>query len=102
LVLIGYQGNVRTLKLLLMSCRVMSRGIGTIVLHQLMREAKEIGSRFLAHFVRTDRNRQMFITYRFAGFREAGYDGRVLLLEHDLADIPPPPPYVRIVQACGT
>ena len=98
LVLIGYQGNVRTLKLLLMSCRVMSRGIGTIVLHQLMREAKDMGARFLAHFVRTDRNRQMFITYRFAGFREAGYDGHVLVLEHDLAYIPPTPSYLHLLR----
>ncbi|MGH9348308.1 MAG: HAD-IIIC family phosphatase [Vicinamibacterales bacterium] len=102
LALVACRRDVRVLELLLMSCRVMSRGIGTVVLHHLMRDAKRAGARFLAHFVRTDRNRQMLVTYRFAGFRDVGYDGRVLVLEHDLESIPPQPPYVRAVQTCPT
>src|SRR3954447_11891457 len=46
---------------IMLSTRPFSFPIDTIVLHQLMREAKHAGARFLAHFVRTDRNRQMFI-----------------------------------------
>lgn len=99
LALLGDEGDVRVLKLLLMSCRVLSRGIGTIVLHHLMRDAKAAGARLRAHFVATDRNRQMFITYRFAGFRDVGVDGQVQLLEHDLVEVPAVPAYVRLVLA---
>jgi FkbH-like protein len=98
LALVGHEDAVRTLKLLLVSCRVLARGIGTIVLHQLMREAKTAGALFRAHFVRTDRNRLMLVTYRLGGFREVGYDGDVQLLEHDLLQIPPAPAYVHVLR----
>ena len=50
-----------------MSCRVMSKGVGTIMIHHVLRMAKEAGVRLRAEFVSNDRNRQMLITYRFAG-----------------------------------
>jgi FkbH-like protein len=85
------------LRLLLMSCRVMSRGIGGIVLHHLMRQAKASNVRFTADLIQTDRNRVMLVTFRFAGFREIRRDGKYLLLEHDLAAIPLAPSYVAVV-----
>jgi FkbH-like protein len=60
--------EVWQLKLLLMSCRVMSRGVGTVLLNHVMRLAQEAGARLEAEFVPTDRNRVMYVTYRFAGF----------------------------------
>ncbi|HEX4955007.1 MAG TPA: HAD-IIIC family phosphatase [Thermoanaerobaculia bacterium] len=85
-----------TLRLLLMSCRVMSRGVGSILLSHLLAEARRAGVRFLADFRDTGRNRMMKVAYRFAGFRELERDGDRLLLEHDLEAIQPWPEYVEV------
>jgi FkbH-like protein len=60
------------LRLLLMSCRVASRGVGTVLLDHLVREAVDGGRRPLAHFVPTEANRNMLVTLRFAGFAPVG------------------------------
>jgi len=85
-----------TVKLLLMSCRVMSKGVGMIMIHHILRLAKEAGVKLRAEFLSTDRNRQMLITYRFAGFKEVGRAGDVALMENDYSAIQPPPPYVDL------
>jgi FkbH-like protein len=87
---------VWTVKLLLMSCRVMSKGVGTILIHHLLRRAKAAGVRLRAELVDTGRNRQMLITYRFAGFREVERAGEVAVLENDFSALQPPPPYVEL------
>jgi predicted enzyme involved in methoxymalonyl-ACP biosynthesis len=56
------------LKLLLMSCRVMSRGVGRVFLDHLVEHAFRAGRRPAAHFVPTAVNRIMLVTLRFAGF----------------------------------
>ncbi|KFL63212.1 HAD-IIIC family phosphatase [Bacillus cereus ATCC 10876] len=84
------------LKLLLMSCRVMSRGVGTILLTYLMERTKQAGKRFLAEFRQTDRNRMMFVTYRLAGFKETSNENGILILEHNLENINPYPHYINI------
>lgn len=85
-----------TIKLLLMSCRVMSRGVGNILLAHVMNRAKEHGAELVADFVHTGKNRMMFVAYRFAGFIEAGEAGGVVKLAHALDKIPAFPPYVRV------
>ena len=85
-----------TLKLLLMSCRVMSRGVGTIMMNYVMGLAKEAGVRFRAEFRHNGRNRMMYVTYKFGGFREVGQQGDLLLLEHDLRSLQPFPEYVEV------
>jgi FkbH-like protein len=85
-----------TLKLLLMSCRVMSRGVGTVLLHHVMRQANAAGARLLAEFVPTDRNRVMHVTYRFAGFTEHSEHDGVLLLAGPPGAAPKPPSYLRL------
>ena len=85
-----------TLKLLLMSCRVMSRGVGTIMMSHVMRTAKEAGARLRAEFRANGRNRMMEVTYRFGGFREVERDGELIVFEHDLAAIQPFPEYVHV------
>jgi FkbH-like protein len=89
--------EVWTLKLLLMSCRVMSRGVGTVMLNYVMQLAKDAGVRLQAEFVPTDRNRMMMITYKFAGFGEVGQepDGR-LILESDFSKLQPVPYYMQL------
>lgn len=88
--------EVWTVKLLLMSCRVMSKGVGTIMIQQLLRRAKEAGVKLRAEFLSNDRNRQMLITYRFAGFKEVARVGEVAVLENDFSALQPPPPYVDL------
>jgi len=86
------------LRLLLMSCRVMPRGVGTVLLSHVMRSARKARVRLFADFVPTERNRQMLIAYKFGGFRDAGRnpDGS-LVLEADLSRIQPWPPYLAVV-----
>lgn len=96
LTLIEMDEEAWTVKLLLMSCRVMSKGVGMIMIHHVLRMAKEAGVRLRAEFVSNDRNRQMLITYRFAGFKEVEKVGEVSLMENDFSAIQPPPPYVDL------
>ncbi len=100
LTLIELGEEVWTVKLLLMSCRVMSKGVGMIMIHHVLRMAKAAGVRLRAEFVSNDRNRQMLITYRFAGFKEVERVGEVSVMENDFSVIQPPPPYVdlRVVE----
>ncbi|HEX6900418.1 MAG TPA: HAD-IIIC family phosphatase [Thermoanaerobaculia bacterium] len=100
LTLIEMGEEVWTVKLLLMSCRVMSKGVGMIMIHHVLRMAKEAGVRLRAEFVSNDRNRQMLITYRFAGFKEVERVGEVSVMENDYSVIQPAPPYVdlRVVE----
>jgi len=96
LALIEKDEGVWSVKLLLMSCRVMSKGVGTILIHHLLRRAKAAGVRLRAELVATGRNRQMLIAYRFAGFKEIARTGEVALLENDFSALQPPPPYVEL------
>jgi FkbH-like protein len=96
LTLIETGPEVWTVKLLLMSCRVMSKGVGMIMIHHVLRMAKAAGVRLRAEFVSNDRNRQMLITYKFAGFREVERVGEVAIMENDYSAIQPPPPYVDL------
>ena len=89
--------QVWTLKLVLMSCRVMSRGVGMIMINHIRNLAEEAGARLLAEFRSNDRNRMMYVTYKFSGFTERDRRDGVILLEADLSTIPPFPPYVDVV-----
>lgn len=84
------------LKLLLMSCRVMSRGVGTIMMNHIMREANREGFKLRAEFIRTDRNRMMFITYRLGNFNIIEENGNSYILEHDCREIQDVPSYVNL------
>jgi methoxymalonate biosynthesis protein len=68
--LLENRGAAWRLKLLATSCRVVSFGIGTVILNWLVTEASRAGVHLVADFRATDRNRMMDIAYRFAGFGE--------------------------------
>lgn len=97
LALVERQPEFWTIRLLLTSCRVISRGVGSILLAHIMHQARARNVRLRAHFVPTDRNRMMQIAYRFAGFREVGVEAGVTLLEHDLIEAPAIPDHVKLV-----
>ncbi|MCP2167662.1 HAD-IIIC family phosphatase [Goodfellowiella coeruleoviolacea] len=62
------RGTDSVLRLLLMSCRVMSRGVGTALISHIVDRARNRGFRAVAEFVPTEVNRVMLVTLRFAGF----------------------------------
>ena len=97
LALIERHPELWTLKLLLMSCRVMSRGVGAVLLNHVLRLASAAAVRLQAEFVPTDRNRVMYVTYKFAGFSEVSTAGPIHVLEHSLASIPGPPSHVELI-----
>jgi len=85
------------IKLLLMSCRVMSRGVGTIMLHHIMARTKEAKGCLRAEFISNERNRMMLVTYKFGGFREIQRVGDMSILENELSgSIPINPSYVKV------
>jgi FkbH-like protein len=96
LALIEKRGDHWVLKLLIVSCRVMSRGVGAVLLGDIMRRARGAGVGLLAEFRHTDRNRIMNVTYRFAGFRQVSQDGDFVIFKHDLEKIPAVPDYMQL------
>ncbi len=97
LALINMKEDHWRLEMMLMSCRVVSRGVGTVLLNHIMKEAKKNNKGLLADFRDTGRNRMMYVSFRFAGFREksSGEDGSCLL-EHDLGNIQDFPEYIEV------
>jgi FkbH-like protein len=85
------------LHLLLMSCRVMSRGAGAALLHHLLDTALTRGRRPCAWFVPTSVNRVMLVTLRFAGFVPVEEHEDRMLLGYDVGrPLPPPPAHLRL------
>ena len=84
LTLIEKGEEIWTIKLFLMSCRVMSLGVGTIMMNHLLKLAREAGVSLQAEFIANQRNRMMLITFKLAGFREAERSGNFILFRHDL------------------
>jgi len=86
------------LKLFLMSCRVISRGVGTVFLSYILFEAKKAGVKFYADFKKTDRNKMMYVSYKFANFKEISTDNEEnIVFENDLTTIQKYPNYIDIV-----
>ncbi len=86
------------LRLLLTSCRVMSLGVGTVLLSHIMRETKKAGRKLRADFRKTKNNRMMYIALTFANFKNIEDKGNGnIVLENDLSVIQAFPPYMDIV-----
>jgi FkbH-like protein len=114
-------GGRCVLRLLLLSCRVMSRGIGPALIGHVLRRALAQGLRPVAEFVPTDVNRVMLVNLRFAGFETLSQDeqeggggqesgggpgrrgARAILLGFPPDRDPPPlPAHVRVMTADPT
>ena len=96
LALIERRSSIWTIKLLLMSCRVMNRNVGMVMLIHILDCARKAGVRLLSEFVSNDRNRMMFVTYKFAGFKQIETRDKVEILEHDLVSVAPIPAFVTL------
>ena len=82
LLLLEKEADSLRLKLLIVSCRVMSRGIGTALLCYATQLAEKLGKKLLAEFFETDYNRIMYITYKLAGFEDIEEHGNEFLLQY--------------------
>lgn len=96
LVLIEIGDGAWTIKLLLMSCRVMARGVGTVLINHLRNEARRHGVRLLAEMLPNERNRMMYMTYKFNHFRELEKQGDLVIFENDLAVAHAFPDYFKL------
>lgn len=86
-----------TLKLLITSCRVMSRGIGGAILKWLVNYTIVHKIELYAEFVPTDRNRIMEITYASIGFYLSKEIGKVKILHCDRHNLFVMPDYIKFV-----
>jgi FkbH-like protein len=86
-----------TIKLLLMSCRVMSRGVGTILVNHIAMMARDAGVRLRAEFRSNGKNRMMLVTYKFGGFHEIEKRGELSIFEHGQQHIQLPPQWIEFV-----
>jgi FkbH-like protein len=85
------------IKLLLMSCRVMAYGVGTVLLSHIMQEAKKSKKKLRADFRSTGRNRMIYATFKFANFKEVQTDELgTKVLENDLSLIQEFPDYINV------
>jgi hypothetical protein len=76
----------------------MSRSVGSILLSYIMQRARQDGKKLLAHFKQTDRNRMMYVTYRFSNFSELTNDGHGnIVFANDLSQVQGFPPYVEVM-----
>jgi FkbH-like protein len=90
------EAGIWKINLFLMSCRVMSRGVGNVFLSFIINSAREAGVRLISEFISNDRNRIMYITYKFAGFREIEKRANSTILEHTYEMVPPYPDYISL------
>lgn len=97
-ILVEKTESVWTLKLLLTSCRVMNRGIGTVLLGLLVNRAQEHNVSLKAEFVPTDRNRIMSITYSMIGFQKEKEDKQKQTLKYMRNQKVPLPSYIKIIE----
>lgn len=96
IMLLEKQSDRLVIKLLIISCRVMTRGIGTALLIHAVRVASERGVKLCAEFLETEHNRIMYITYKLMGFDEVFEDGNKLLLEYVDTELPEYPAYLEV------
>lgn len=101
LALVECKAEVWNIKLLLMSCRVMSRGVGAVLLTFITRLAIASKVRLLAEFISNDRNRMMYVTYKFNNFREIERTGKLIVFENPLLSTPDFPDYMRVKADAG-
>lgn len=88
------------LEILLVSCRVAGRGLGSAFLAYLTESAAAAGKkRFRAKYIKTDRNRQIGLLYKILGFSKNRdmSDDTSSVFEYDLGDGPiARPEWIRI------
>lgn len=96
ILLVECQKDIWMIKLLLMSCRVMTKGVGSVFMSFLTRKAEAENVKLQAEFIHNERNRMMFVTYKFGGFQVISEEGKHCILEYDFNHKSEYPPYVTV------
>lgn len=94
--LIDCTEDVWTIKLLLMSCRVMSRGVGTVLIRHVTNMAIENSVELYADFLHSPYNRMMYVTYKLSGFKEIHSNGDSVTFKNVLKEIQKFPDYINV------
>lgn len=93
--LIEKSTEIWTLKLFLMSCRVITRGVGNVLLYYVISEAKKQAKKLYCEFNHTSKNRLMYITLKLSGFQE--HEKANNLLIHSLEEHLKIPEYIKLI-----
>ncbi len=96
--LIEKQLGLWNVKLLLMSCRVMSRGVGTVFMNYIINQARKEKVRLIAEFKPNSRNKMMYVTYKFGGFKVVNEGESVNLLEYNFDNKSEYPNYIKVIE----
>jgi len=70
--------------------------IGSVMLNYIINLARKNNVKLKARFVETDRNRIMYMTYKFAGFKEILRSEENIILEADMSNERVIPDYYEI------
>ena len=97
LILLENADDALIIKLLIVSCRVVSRGIGTALLCYATQLADRLGKPLRAEFIETEYNRIMYITYKLSGFEDIKENGNEVLLEYRGAQALPYADYLEVI-----
>lgn len=98
LALVSITPEVWRVSTLIMSCRVMSRGVGSLLLDLIINKAVEAGVRLEMDFVSTGSNRPMKIMLHFLDFTPSG-EPDVMMAPAGQAR--PVPGYIAIIDKLG-
>lgn len=98
LVLIEKQEGYWYLRMMLMSCRVIGRGVGTVMLSYVRRRAFLNNVVLRADFKQTPTNRIMYVTFKFCSFSEVRNDNGDIVLESNVARLPELQGYIKIFE----
>lgn len=86
------------IQLLLISCRVLSRSVGSVLLTYIMNKVKERGKKLLVTFKKTKTNKLMHATLDHLSFTEYCQDNTGnIILENKLSNIPEYPSYIDLI-----
>lgn len=71
IVLLEIKKDIVIIKLFLLSCRVMSRGVGSILMNEIKKEVQLKNKKLYAEFISNEKNRMMRIVLMLNGFEES-------------------------------
>jgi FkbH-like protein len=96
LALVECRPDAWTLKSFFVSCRVLSRGIASVLLCHLRNEAARKKVRLLAELVPNDANLVTSIVYKFAGFRVIDQQHGLMVFEDTQPGLQPFPHHMQV------
>lgn len=99
--ILHYEGEIAHVDSLLLSCRVLGRGVESVLLHQTLRAAQKRGCKFvLGKYISTKKNSQVADFYLREGFQKTSGEEAAFDFKWDLScEIPPDADYFALVES---